>query len=298
MKYSDKYFALDKDLGRPLTPGTEAYATHNSTGRPVVELTAEQRYAFDLRGWLLIEGVLSEDEIAAAKEHIYKVHHEPDSLLAHHRSSMGGPCVELIDHPVIVGFMNEFVYQPFTDGVKTPPLGNQWSYGFRMEMSFSQYRARGDGKFLPHNGNGMMRVPGDHHTYHAFPGQAHSCLTRALWELNPVARGQGGTLFVSGSHKAAFVGPESLRSMDSPFWQDYDCPAGSVLFFTEAVTHSSSVWDMDHPRVAIFNSYNAIGGKWHNWDPHPELLAEMPPMRQTMFRPVYVGGNVVKHDDA
>ena len=71
MKYSDKYFALAKDLGRPLTPGTEAYATHNSTGRPVVELTAEQRYAFDLRGWLLIEGVLSQDEIAAAKEHIY-----------------------------------------------------------------------------------------------------------------------------------------------------------------------------------------------------------------------------------
>ena len=45
---------------------------------------------------------------------------------------------------------------------------------------------------------------------------------------------------------------------------------------------------------AIFNSYNSIGSKWHNWDPHPELLAEMPPMRQTMFRPVYVGGNVVR----
>ena len=86
--------------------------------------------------------------------------------------------------------------------------------------------------------------------------------------------------------------------MDSPFWEDYDCPAGSVLFFTEAVTHSSSVWNMGHPRVAIFNSYNAIGSKWHNWDPHPDLLAEMPTMRQTMFRPVYVGGNAVAQDDA
>jgi len=297
MKYSDKYFVFDKDLGRAQQPGTEAYAQKDSIGRPVVELTDEQRYAFDLRGWLLVEGVLSPDEIAAAKEHIRRLHHEPDTLPAHQRSSLGGPCVDLIDHPVVVGFMNEFVYHPFTDGTKTPPLGNQSCYGFRMEYSFSQYRQRGDGDFMPHNGNGMMRVPGDHHTYHAFPGQAHSCLTRALWELNPVAEGQGGTLFVSGSHKAAFKGPATLREMDSPFWDTYSCAAGSVLFFAEAVTHSSSVWAMDTPRVSIFNSYNAIGSKWHNWDPHPQLLAEMPTMRQTLFRPVYVGGNVIEQTD-
>ncbi len=298
VKYSDKYFVFDKDLGRPQLPGEEAYAKANSIGRPVVELTEEQRYSFDLRGWLLVENVLSDDEIAVAKEHITRLHRAPDSLPEHQRSSMAGVCEDLIDHPVLVGFMNEFVYHPFTDGSKTPPLGNQSCYGFRMEMSFSQYREAGDGKFGPHNGNGMMRVPGDHHTYHAFPGQAHTCLTRALWELNPVAEGQGGTLFVSGSHKAAFTGPQSLRTIDSPFWESYSCPAGSVLFFTEAVTHSSSVWAMDTPRIAIFNSYNSIGSKWHNWDPHPELLAQMPQMRQTMFRPVYVGGNVIDEASA
>ncbi|MDE0965559.1 MAG: hypothetical protein OSB73_20725, partial [Candidatus Latescibacteria bacterium] len=186
VKYSDKYFVFDKNLGTPQLPEETAYAKANSIGRPVVELTEEQRYSFDLRGWLLVENVLSDDEIAAAKEHITRLHREPDSLSEHQRSSMAGVCEDLIDHPVVVGFMNEFVYHPFTDGSKTPPLGNQSCYGFRMEMSFSQYREAGDGKFGPHNGNGMMRVPGDHHTYHAFPGQAHTCLTRALWELNPV----------------------------------------------------------------------------------------------------------------
>ena len=43
MEYSDKYFVFDKDLGRPQQPGTEAYARQNSIGRPVVELTDEQR---------------------------------------------------------------------------------------------------------------------------------------------------------------------------------------------------------------------------------------------------------------
>ena len=55
---------------------------------------------------------------------------------------------------------------------------------------------------------------------------------------------------------------------------------------------------MDDNIAFFFNSYNSIGSKWHNWDPHPELLAQMPPMRQTMFRPVYVGGNVIDEASA
>jgi hypothetical protein len=31
----------------------------------------------------------------------------------------------------------------------------------------------------------------------------------------------------------------------------------------------------------------------HKWDPHPEVLAAMPPMRQTLFRPVHFAGNLV-----
>ncbi len=288
------YFVFDKDLGRPQLPGKDAFARRDSEGRPVPQLTDEQRYAFDLRGWLLVPGVLDQAEVEAAREYIVRLHEDPETLAEHERSPLAGPCQHLIDHPVVVAFMNEFVYHPFTDGLKTPPLGNQQCYGFRMEFSFSQVRETGDGHFAPHNGNGMMRVPGDHHTYHAFPGQAHTCLTRALWELGAVEPGGGGTLFVSGSHKSAFTAPASLGERDSPFWESYECPAGSVLFFTEAVTHSSDIWRQRTPRVAIFNSYNTIGSKWHNWDPHPQLLEQMPAMRQTLFRPVYVAGNVLR----
>ena len=293
-QYSDVPFVLNKDLGRPQLPPEEAYCKFNSEGRPVPELTTEEKYAFDLRGWLLIPGVLTEDEMIPMREHLKRLHEDKESIPEKDRSSLGGPCVSLIDHPVVVAFMNEFVYNPFTDGTKTPPLGNQKCYGFRMEYSFSQYRTAGEGMFVPHNGGGSMRVPGAHHTYHVFPGHAKAVLTRALFELNPVEKGKGGTLFVSGSHKAAFPAPEDeINRMESSFWDTYECPAGSVLFFTEAVTHCSSIWtDQANPRIAIFNSYNMVGNKWHNWDPHPDLLAEMPAQRQTLFRPVYVAGNV------
>ena len=46
--------------------------------------------------------MLSADEITAAKEHIRRLHKEPDTLPEHQRSSLGGPCVDLIDHPVVV----------------------------------------------------------------------------------------------------------------------------------------------------------------------------------------------------
>lgn len=302
-KYSDTPFVLDKDLGRPQLPKADAYCRTNSEGRPIVELTPAQKFAFDLRGWLLVPGVLSEDEMGPMREHIERLHTSPDSIPEKDRSAIGGPCASLTDHPVLVGFMNEFVYNPFTDGNKSGAIGSQHCYGFRLDSPNSQYRPANEespevpnkGKFVPHNGSGMMRLPGDHHTYHAFPGQAKSILTRAVWELNPVKKGMGGTLFVSGSHKSAFPTPEeAITDMNSPFWDTYDCPAGSVLFFSEAVTHSPSVWtNADNPRVAVFNLYNIVGSKWSEWEPHPDLLKEMPAQRQTLFRPVYVNRNVV-----
>ena len=239
-KYSDIPFILDKDLGRPQLPAEDAYCRTNADGKPVVELTAAQKYAFDLRGWLLVPGVLSDEEMAPMREHIIRLHTDPDSIPEKDRSPLGGPCVSLVDHPVVVSFMNEFVYNPFTDGEKRP-IGSQHCYGFRMESSHSQYCPAKDespdipnkGKFVPHNGSGMMRLPGDQHTYHAFPGHAKSILTRAVWELNPVKKGKGGTLFVSGSHKAVFPTPkEATSDMNSSFWETYGCSAGSVLFFT------------------------------------------------------------------
>ena len=46
-------------------------------------------------------------------------------------------------------------------------------------------------------------------------------------------------------------------------------------------------------RVAIFSCYNTINSKWHDWEPHPELLAAMPPLRRSLFRGVYAQRNAV-----
>ncbi|WP_309693624.1 phytanoyl-CoA dioxygenase family protein [Armatimonas sp.] len=259
----------------------------NADGLPTIALTEEQRYFFDLRGWMLIPSVLSEDEVAEMKEFCYRLHEDKNAVPLAQRSSVGGPLQTLTDHPVVVGFMNELVAYEHT--------ASESGYGFRLEGTFLTIRAEGHDNYSPHGGGGMFNFHGNSHHYGCRPGAISSGLTRVVWELNPVRKGEGGTVFLTGSHKAAFPAPKSVWSdRHSPHWEDYECPAGSCLIFTEAISHSGARWtNSEWDRVAIFNCYNTVGAKWHEWQPHPELLADMPPLRQSLFRGVYCERNQV-----
>ena len=252
----------------------------------MIDLTQEQKYTFDRNGWLLIPAVLNGSELKEMQEFAQQLAHQPESIAEHQRSAMGGPLQRLVDRPLVVGFMNEFVAHP--------PLSSSCCYGFRLESCSLFYRRLNEGQFGPHNGNGLFRLPGDSHFYRCIPGKAYSGLSRVVWELNPVQKWQGGTLLVTASHKAVYAAPESIYSQDSAIWDTYACPGGSLLFFTEALTHSTHPWtNSQNERLAIFSCYNTVNSKWHDWDPHPDLLAEMPAMRQTLFRPVKAANNLV-----
>ncbi len=282
-----KPFIVDKNLGAALDIDNAALPQTTSDGTPIVPPTQEQKYLFDMRGWLLVPGVLAGDELEEIQDFGYRLRHEPDSIPEHERSPLGGPMQKLSDHPNVVGFLNEFLAHP--------ALSSPECYGFRMESCHMFYRTVGDGNFGPHNGNGMLRFPGDSHLYRCIPGRGYSGLTRIVWELNPVKYRQGGTLFITGSHKAVYTAPESIRTPDSPIWDTYECPAGSLLFFTEALTHSTHQWtNEDNHRMAIFSCYNTVNSKWHDWNPNPKLMEEMPPKRQTLFRPVRAANNLIQ----
>lgn len=182
--------------------------TTNADEEPVVPLTEEQRYLFDTQGWLLILGLLADDEVAEMQEFFYRLKREPESIAVKQRSPVGRLLQKLIGHPVVVGFANEFVAYP--------PVANEETYGFRLEQSHLDIRSAGDDRFGPHNGSGLLRFPGDSHTYRMALGRAYAGLICVVWELTPAEAGTGGTLFLSGSHKAAFPPPQSIAEPDSP----------------------------------------------------------------------------------
>jgi len=61
-------------------------------------MTEAQKFFFDLKGWLLVPGVLSDAEIEALKAHLYAG-----------GDGYTGPAQELLDHPVVVDILNEIL---------------------------------------------------------------------------------------------------------------------------------------------------------------------------------------------
>ena len=256
---------------------------------PPVPMTQEQMFFFDLHGWILLPAVLTEAEAEVMRAEVY----------AGAENNYQGELQALLDHPAIVGILTEILSES--------SLKSDDSYSFRCESSFTTVRPPGWSKMersdggLPH----VVRPPQQANAmrYQVAGGKIFAGLTRVVWELEEVKAGQGGTTFLSGSHKAHFNygGPDPYRPnvSDSPFeagiraaMDGYSCPAGSVVIFTESLIHAANDWtNPDNPRCAIFNCYNSIWAQWHKLNLSDETIEAMPPKRRSLFRGIWaIGG--------
>jgi hypothetical protein len=260
-------------------------------------MTDEQRFIFDLKGWLLIPSVLQPDEIREIKEFLDALQFNPESLPERERHVCGGASSQLLDHPVIVGVLNEIIAsrQKSRDRDVPPESGEEPKvYGFRCDAwnltrrTYDPTRSASDPPPSPPHNGGVEMFPT--HSFRVFNGSITSPVTRVVWELNPVKKWMGGTLFMSGSHKSNFPIPPEHRQIDSPLFETYGCPAGSVLFFTESICHGGPQWlDPENDRMALFFHYMHASAKWHYGAPPHETVMAMPPKRRTLFRGVWIG---------
>ena len=131
-------------------------------------------------------------------------------------------------------------------------------------------------------------------------GRIYSAMTRIVWELNEVKKGQGGTCLVPGSHKANLASaqdgtwPEEADDPNSGVWETYGCPPGSLVVFSEGVRHTGSTWTNPHnPRRAILIAYNHVTVRFHEPKPcmNPVVINGLSENRQSFFRDVWVLAN-------
>ncbi len=263
-------------MAEPLLPCT------NADGLPVVPMSAAQKYTFDIKGWLTLPGLLAREQLESIRAHQLKFLYERDALPPDERDNHGGPAQVLLDHPAVVGVLNEVLSHQ--------ALAGEDCYGFRYDHTYTSHRPPGHDNFRPHGGGGYFNFRGNSHIYQMLPDKVHAGLTRVVWELNEVGPGDGGTLFLSGSHKAAFPRPEELSQRDSPLWETYTCPAGSAVIFTEGLCHSGTRWtNSERDRLSLFTCYDTVNSKWGKGCPPAEVIAAMPPKRQTLFRGAWHG---------
>jgi hypothetical protein len=243
------------------------------------------KFLFDLKGFLVIPGVLTEEEIRTVREHTKIYVKDPDSLPTHHRAPIAGPAEFLINHPRVMGILQE-VIAPSREHI-------------RLESVFISCRSdkNNGNQWRPHVG-GTNLHPSFSYRFHN--GRIYSAMTRIVWELNEVKKGQGGTCLVPGSHKANLASaqdgtwPEQADQPDSGVWETYGCPPGSLVVFSEGVRHTRADWtNPENPRCAILMAYNHVTVRFHEPKPcmNPVVIGGLSEERQKFFRDVWILGN-------
>jgi hypothetical protein len=253
-----------------------------------LQMTDQQKFLFDLKGWIVLPAVLGDAEVAACRKHLQTLADAPHSLPEHERNTYSGPCQELLDHPALVPILREIIAADLSDRFMEPATdGEPAAYGFRCDNSFSVTRAADPNTpWGAHNGGPSM---GPSHNYEFVNGKMLAPAVRVVWELSPVAKNGGGTPFLSGSHKSNYEIPFEYRQNDDLCWESYACPAGSMVVFSENVCHASAPWtDTTQPRMAIFNHYLHYCMRFHRMAPEHATIEAMPPLRRTLFRDVWM----------
>jgi ectoine hydroxylase-related dioxygenase (phytanoyl-CoA dioxygenase family) len=263
-------------------------------------MTEDEKYLFDLNGYLVVENVLTSDEVARANEAIDRQQDRirirpPEQSLSRGspglagtqgRGELGGvldwetpwcePFRAMLAHPRIVPYLNEV-------------LGK----GFRMDhrMSLITMEQGTEGHYF-HGSSGPGFDPNQY--YIVRNGRMHNGLTVVIFQLMDVNPGDGGLAVIPGSHKSNFPCPQAMRLYEQ--YQEHVrqvvCRAGDVVIFTEAVTHGTLPWRALHPRRSVLTRYTAGNMAYVPAYPMPDWADErqravmQPPYHTRLNRPV------------
>jgi ectoine hydroxylase-related dioxygenase (phytanoyl-CoA dioxygenase family) len=260
-----------------------------------MQMNEREKYLFDLRGFLVVENVLSAAELAACNEAIER-HRDLIRPRPREQSLSGGSAA-------LVGEQGRL---EITRGLMT--LEKPWCEPFRhllVHPGIVSYLTEliGPGFRLDHGPGLIGMVPGtEGHVLHGGGepydpsqyyvhknGRMYNGLTVVSWQLTDVKPGDGGFCCIPGSHKSNFACPADIKRYES----DRDAvhqvvaPAGSAVLFTEALTHGTLPWRSEQPRRSILFKYSPGFLAWGGGYPtSAELLEDLSPeARLVMERP-------------
>lgn len=203
-------------------------------------LTEEERYRFDLQGFLLVSGALGAEEVDACNRAVDAVAGTPAAAAGllgwpePHRE----PFRRLLVHPAVVARLNELCGSRF-----------RLDHGPRLLTG-------GDGIGAELQGGGEPFSPAA--WYHQQNGRIFASAVTAAWQL----AGEGGMCVVPGSHKAVEPAPAGVRAggdRDAPMDVVRELPtrAGDLVLFAETITHGSRPGNGAGDRRIVQYTYTA-----------------------------------------
>ena len=208
-------------------------------------MTDEERYLFDLQGYLVISDALDAG-------HIARLNAVLDEMLA----GAGDPMANTHRFGRLLG--RDPVFRELIDNPRVAPhLEAVLGQGFRLDHDYADVIRSGLGPIgATLHGGGTPFRPAEY--YHVRDGRIHSGLAVVAYNLKDVGPEEGGFACVPGSHKSAFRFPDAWRDLSEPHAavRRVTGPAGAAILFTEALTHGTLPWRGSDERRTLFYKYS------------------------------------------
>ncbi len=260
-------------------------------------MTDQEKYYFDLRGYLVVREALTPEQITAANEAIDHFEEQIGTRsvetggLARGSAALSGtsgrrelggmlgwpaphrqPFRDLLVHPVVVSRLNEMCGR-----------------GFRLDHGplFIGARAGTEGHQL--HGAGEPFSPAN--WYHQQNGVISCRGVTVAWQLSDVDKGAGGFAIVPGSHKTREPTPAGIKSVEHDMGLVVQpvMGAGDVLFFAETATHGTLPWKGETERRSVLYKYSergaarAVGRHFTPRDRYGQWTQELTPEEQAVL---------------
>ena len=220
-----------------------------------VEMTEDERYLFDLNGFLIVRGVLTTDEVAEANlaidRHAHEMVERSDTDLRNAkkgtRFSGQGPGRMDLGRCLEWGEKDSRVFKSILAHPRLVPLFHGiLGKGYRMDhLPMILAQNKGSEGFHLHGGT-IDCSSGNYNPHIAYHYQ-HGTIRSSLLGCNVILRdhnpGDGGFCVVPGSHKSNFKMPKGM--VDGEKYEEFviqpATKAGDVILFSEGTVHGAKV---------------------------------------------------------
>ena len=256
-------------------------------------------YLFDLRGYLLLEGALTDCEVQALNGCLDEIpalapgdwygyihgHAYGDVTSGINYQQIyeaGAPYEKLIDHPAWFEHVKLFIGGEGTFDNHHGPVF--------IDECFANFRGPGEAIGL-HSGG----FPPIHRNQFRYRGGRFMCgQVNVLIALTDIGPGDGGTMLIPGSHKSNFKHPHydkqrmgENRSVDGTIGAiEVFMKAGDTLVFVDGISHGSAKRvNAGTRRIVVYRYGPSWGNFRHGYQPSLELLNRLTPQRRRIVHP-------------
>src|SRR5262249_18741812 len=125
--------------------------------------------------------------------------------------------------------------------------------------------------------------------YHFRGDRMYNGLTVVAWNLTDTGPADGGFCCIPGSHKSNYPCPPAIRAAHAAARCVVvpEVRAGSVVVFTEALTHGTAPWTGRHRRRSLLFKYSPAQQSWSKRPMQPPEGMELTPRQKLLFEPPY-----------